>query len=329
MIQTEHITKSFGRTHILSGISLHVRDRELVAYLGPNGAGKTTTVRILSGQARADGGTVKLAGRNLTEHPLEAKALCGVVSQHLNLDAELSVRENLDIHGRLFGMNASERKEGITSLLETVEMAHKVDVLTKTLSGGEKRRIMLARALLHKPRILFLDEPTVGLDPLIRRKLWGLIKRIQQEGTTILLTTHYIEEAEFLADRVIFLDKGRIVAEGTPNALMNRIGQWALDVQCNGLLTTRYFNERDEAARETTQEQGTSTVTPHTQTVCFVARLAASVSGGFSLRHERYARRLASLCRFPPARARSHEQHDPKLGHRQRHQHQPFLLAYL
>ena len=114
MIQTEHITKSFGRTRILSGISLHVRDRELVAYLGPNGAGKTTTVRILSGQARADGGTVKLAGRDLTEHPLEAKALCGVVSQHLNLDAELSVRENLDIHGRLFGMNASERKEGIT-----------------------------------------------------------------------------------------------------------------------------------------------------------------------------------------------------------------------
>ncbi len=109
MIQTEHITKSFGRTRILSGISLHVSDRELVAYLGPNGAGKTTTVRILSGQARADGGTVKLAGRNLTEHPLEAKALCGVVSQHLNLDEELSVREILDIQGRLFGMNASER----------------------------------------------------------------------------------------------------------------------------------------------------------------------------------------------------------------------------
>ena len=257
MIQTEHITKSFGRTRILSGISLHVRDRELVAYLGPNGAGKTTTVRILSGQARADGGTVKLAGRNLTEHPLEAKALCGVVSQHLNLDAELSVRENLDIHGRLFGMNASERKEGITSLLETVEMAHKVDVLTKTLSGGEKRRIMLARALLHKPRILFLDEPTVGLDPLIRRKLWGLIKRIQQEGTTILLTTHYIEEAEF----------------------MNRIGQWALDVQCNGLLTTRYFNERDEAARETTQEQGTSTVRRVNLEDVFLSITGRKVSG--------------------------------------------------
>ena len=230
-----------------------------MAYLGPNGAGKTTTVRILSGQARADGGTVKLAGRNLTEHPLEAKALCGVVSQHLNLDAELSVRENLDIHGRLFGMNAS--------------------VLTKTLSGGEKRRIMLARALLHKPRILFLDEPTVGLDPLIRRKLWGLIKRIQQEGTTILLTTHYIEEAEFLADRVIFLDKGRIVAEGTPNALMNRIGQWALDVQCNGLLTTRYFNERDEAARETTQEQGTSTVRRVNLEDVFLSITGRKVSG--------------------------------------------------
>lgn len=236
MIQTEHITKSFGRTRILSGISLHVRDRELVAYLGPNGAGKTTTVRILSGPGRADGGTVKLAGRNLTEHPLEAKALCGVVSQHLNLDAELSVRENLDIHGRLFGMNASERKEGITSLLETVEMVHKVDVLTKTLSGGGKRRIMVVRHCCINPASSFWTT-TVGLDPLSAETL-GLDKRIQQEGTTILLTTHYIEEAEFLADRVIFLDKGRIVAEGTPNALMNRIGQWALDVQCNGLLTT-------------------------------------------------------------------------------------------
>ena len=164
-------------------------------------------------------------------------------------------------------------------MLETVEMTHKVDVLTKTLSGGEKRRIMLARALLHKPRILFLDEPTVGLDPLIRRKLWGLIKRIQQEGTTILLTTHYIEEAEFLADRVIFLDKGRIVAEGTPNALMNRIGQWALDVQCNGLLTTRYFNERDEAARETTQEQGTSTVRRVNLEDVFLSITGRKVSG--------------------------------------------------
>ena len=259
MIQTEHITKSFGRTRILSGISLHVRDRELVAYLGPNGAGKTTTAkRILSGQARADGGTVKLAGRDLTEHPLEAKALCGVVSQHLNLDAELSVRENLDIHGRLFGMNASERKEGITSLLEVVEMEHKVDVLTKTLSGGEKRRIMLARALVHKPRILFLDEPTVGLDPLIRRKLWGLIKRIQQEGTTILLTTHYIEEAEFLCRSGYLSRQGaHRCRRHAARAHEPDVGQWALDVQRNGLLTTRYFSEsRRSRQRTATREQG-------------------------------------------------------------------------
>lgn len=155
----------------------------------------------------ADGGSIRLAGRDFTRQPLEAKALCGVVSQHLNLDAELSVRESLDIHGRLFGMDAASRKRESCRLLGIVEMEHKVDALTKTLSGGEKRRIMLARALLHRPQILFLDEPTVGLDPFIRRKIWGLIKRIQQEGTTILLTTHYIEEAEFLADKVIFIDR--------------------------------------------------------------------------------------------------------------------------
>ena len=221
MIQTEHITKSFGRTRILSGISLHVRDRELVAYLGPNGAGKTTTVRILSGQARADGGTVKLAGRNLTEHPLEAKALCGVVSQHLNLDAELSVRENLDIHGRLFGMNASERKEGITSLLETVEMAHKVDVLTKTLSGGEKRRIMLARALLHKPRILFLDEPTTGVDPVSRKEFWGMLRRLKEQGITIIASTPIIDEAR-QCDRIAFINEGEIKGIDTPDRILTR-----------------------------------------------------------------------------------------------------------
>ena len=211
MIQTEHITKSFGRTRILSGISLHVRDRELVAYLGPNGAGKTTTVRILSGQARADGGTVKLAGRNLTEHPLEAKALCGVVSQHLNLDAELSVRENLDIHGRLFGMNASERKEGITSLLEVVEMEHKVDVLTKTLSGGEKRAVAIATVLAMLPDVLIMDEPGSGLDPYGRRLLIGLLRDFRH---TRLIATHDLDMVLDVCPRTIVLHEGRIAADG-------------------------------------------------------------------------------------------------------------------
>lgn len=280
MIQTENITKSFGKKIILSGINLHAQARELVACLGPNGAGKTTTVRILSGQARADGGSIRLAGRDFTRQPLEAKALCGVVSQHLNLDAELSVRESLDIHGRLFGMDAASRKRESCRLLGIVEMEHKVDALTKTLSGGEKRRIMLARALLHRPQILFLDEPTVGLDPFIRRKIWGLIKRIQQEGTTILLTTHYIEEAEFLADKVIFIDQGCIVTEGTPRALMDQIGQWALDVQHEGALTTRYFEERSEAADASLREQGASMVRRVSLEDAFLKITGRKVSGG-------------------------------------------------
>lgn len=280
MIQTENIIKSFGKKIILSGINIHVQARELVACLGPNGAGKTTTVRILSGQARADGGSIRLAGRDFTRQPLEAKALCGVVSQHLNLDAELSVRESLDIHGRLFGMDAASRKRESCRLLGIVEMEHKVDALAKTLSGGEKRRIMLARALLHRPQILFLDEPTVGLDPFIRRKIWGLIKRIQQEGTTILLTTHYIEEAEFLADKVIFIDNGCIVAEGTPRALMDQIGQWALDVQHEGVLTTRYFEERSEAADASLREQGASMVRRVSLEDAFLKITGRKVSGG-------------------------------------------------
>lgn len=139
---------------------------------------------------------------------------------------------------------------------------------------------MLARALLHRPQILFLDEPTVGLDPFIRRKIWGLIKRIQQEGTTILLTTHYIEEAEFLADKVIFIDQGCIVAEGTPRALMDQIGQWALDVQHEGALTTRYFEERSEAADASLREQGASMVRRVSLEDAFLKITGRKVSGG-------------------------------------------------
>ncbi len=247
MIRIEHLVKQYRAVHALKGVDLHVPEGELFAYLGPNGAGKTTTIRILTGLTRRTSGDAFLNGFHIERQAIDAKRQCGLVPQSVNLDPELTVFENLDVHGRLFGMNARDRKEQIHELLEYVGMSERKTSPAKQLSGGMKRRITIARALVHSPRILFLDEPTVGLDAGIRRRIWALIKKIQQTGTTIFLTTHYIEEAEFLSDRVAFLDEGRIVAADAPRKLMDRMGEWAIDRLVENEMETVYFRTRQEA----------------------------------------------------------------------------------
>ncbi len=216
MIRFENLRKKYKQVEALKGISLQVGEGELFAYLGPNGSGKTTTIKILTGLAVPSAGDAWLHGFHVEKESLQAKRQCGFVSQNINLDNELTVSENLHLHGKLFQMPRKERAQRICQLLEYVEIADRMDSPVKSLSGGMKRRVMIVRALMHSPRILFLDEPTTGLDPAIRRRIWWLIKSIQQSGTTIFLTTHYIEEAEFLADRVAFLDEGSIVSSGHP-----------------------------------------------------------------------------------------------------------------
>ncbi len=249
MIRIADLQKQYGDTRALKGIDLHIPRGELFAFLGPNGAGKSTTIRILTGLTKPGSGKALLNGHDIDKNPLDAKRQCGVVPQHINLDSELTVFENLDIHGRLFGMKKMDRKERIQTLLKYVELDDRIDSLVKQLSGGLKRRLMIARALMHEPAILFLDEPTVGLDAAIRRRIWALIKKVQQDGATIFLTTHYIEEAEFLADQVAFLDQGKIVEKDTPENLMERTGRWAIDQLQDEEMETRYFDSR-EAARE-------------------------------------------------------------------------------
>ncbi|MGC9022326.1 MAG: ABC transporter ATP-binding protein, partial [Dissulfurimicrobium sp.] len=170
------------------------------------------------------------------------------------------VYENLDIHGRLFSMERLRRKEKIDELLAYAGIAERRDSLVKELSGGMKRRVMVVRALMHEPKILFLDEPTVGLDPAIRRKIWALIKRINKDGTTVFLTTHYIEEAEFLADRVAFLDEGRIVTIDTPLNLISDLGIWAIDEIDNDRIRTFYFKSQDDARRHVAKYGGELTL---------------------------------------------------------------------
>lgn len=247
MIQLENMVKLYGKTKALDGLSLTVEEGELFAFLGPNGAGKTTTIRIINSLTSLTSGRVVINGIDLAENALKAKRLCGLSAQHVNLDGDLTVAENLGIHGRLFGMSSKLRKDRQQELLEYVEIEDRVGSLVKTLSGGLKRRLMIARALLHQPKILFLDEPTVGLDPAIRRRIWGLIKKVRNDGVTVFLTTHYIEEAEFLADRVAFIHQGKLVRLGIPADIMASLGAWAVDHFGESAINTKYFTNRHEA----------------------------------------------------------------------------------
>lgn len=256
MIRIEKLVKNYGTVQALRGIDLRVEEGELFAYLGPNGSGKTTTIKILTGLAYPSSGDAYLHGFHIERETLQAKRQCGFVPQSVNLDHELTVFENLNIHGKLFHMNRKEREARIDALLEYVEIRERRDTPVKHLSGGLKRRVMVARALMHRPRILFLDEPTVGLDPAIRRRIWSLVKKIQQGGSTIFLTTHYIEEAEFLAGRVAFLDGGSIVGLDTPASLMNRLGAWALDRIVDGEMQTNFFATREEANSHIERQEG-------------------------------------------------------------------------
>ncbi|AEH45511.1 ABC transporter related protein [Thermodesulfatator indicus DSM 15286] len=246
-IKVENLVKRYGVITALKGISFTIKSGELFALLGPNGAGKTTTIRILCGLTRPTGGQAFFYEVDVFKEPIQAKKMVGLVPQAINLDLELTLKENLLIHGLLFGLSREQIRKRSYELLRFAELWDRANEKVKTLSGGMRRRLLIIRALLHQPRILFLDEPTVGLDPHIRRKLWGLIKSIQQKGTTILLTTHYIEEAEFLADRVAFINAGRLVAIDTPQALMKQLGEYAVDIVRGTELETKFFPDRKAA----------------------------------------------------------------------------------
>ena len=222
LISARGLTKKFGDFTAVDGIDFDVAKGESFGLLGPNGAGKSTTMRIIAATSRRTSGTISILGRDPEEHGPQVRAHLGVVPQQDNLDTELTVTENLYIYGRYFGLSKKFVNNKVEELLAFAQLEEKKDVKVEALSGGMKRRLTIARALVSEPDILMLDEPTTGLDPQARHILWDRLFRLKEDGVTLIITTHFMDEAEQLCDRLVVMDKGKIMAEGSPAELIKQ-----------------------------------------------------------------------------------------------------------
>jgi ABC-2 type transport system ATP-binding protein len=246
VIHVLDLVKTFDKITAVDGISFDVRAGEIFAFLGPNGAGKTTTIQMLTTLLRPTRGTIAIDGIDPVVKPLEVRRRFGIVFQDPSLDGELTAYENMDLHGVLYHVPRRGRAERIQALLTLFELWDRRDSRVKTYSGGMRRRLEIARGLLHTPKILFLDEPTLGLDPQSRNQLWSHVRHLNEtEGLTVFLTTHYMDEAERVAHRIAIIDHGRIVAQNTPQELKQQTGADSLE---HAFLALTGSSIRDEGA---------------------------------------------------------------------------------
>jgi lipooligosaccharide transport system ATP-binding protein len=220
IIEARGLQKSFGTFTAVDRIDFSVQEGEVFGFLGPNGAGKTTTMKMIQGISPRSAGVLTVLGMDVAQYPREIKKQMGVVPQETNLDPDFTAYENLLMYSRYFGIARTIAEQRIEELLDFVQLQEKRDVLIDKLSGGMKRRLILARALINHPRLLILDEPTIGLDPQGRHLIWDKLKSLQAAGNTIVLTTHYMEEAAWLCDRLVIMDAGKILVEGAPERLV-------------------------------------------------------------------------------------------------------------
>jgi len=225
VILVEGLTHRFDDLVAVDDVSFQVHPGEIFSFLGPNGAGKSTVINVLTTLLPIQEGEVVIAGRDLRREPDRVREAIGIVFQEVTLDRDMTVAETLEFHGRLYGLPRAERRERVDELVALVELEAKRDVRIKFLSGGMKRRLEIARGLMTRPTVLFLDEPTIGLDPQTRSRMWDYLRGVNREGTTIFLTTHYMDEADQLSNRIAIMDNGRIITEGRPFQLKNALGQ--------------------------------------------------------------------------------------------------------
>lgn len=234
IIDTTNLTKTFNGFTAVDHITFSVKEGEIFGFLGPNGAGKTTTIKMLTTLLYPTGGSASIAGFDVLKQRSQVRENIGVVFQEPALDTELSCRENLDFHARMYGLSAETRKKRIIEVLTLVDLLDKKDVLVKNFSGGMKRRLEIARGLMHSPQVLFLDEPTLGLDAQTRRAIWEYIKQLNKnENTTIFLTTHYMDEADFLCDHIGIIDHGKIMVINSVDVLKKSVGNDVITLACS------------------------------------------------------------------------------------------------
>jgi len=234
VIEAYGLRKQFGEFVAVDDVDFSVKEGEMFGFLGPNGAGKTTVMKMIQCVSPKTGGKLEVFGMDVNEHPREIKKIMGVVPQESNLDPDFTVYENLLVYSRYFGIPRTEASKLIDELMEFVQLTEKKDTIIEYLSGGMKRRLILARGLINKPRLLILDEPTIGLDPQARHLIWERLKKLQGEGITIVLTTHYLDEASQLCDRLVIMDQGKILVEGKPDDLVkDYIGTDIVEVEEN------------------------------------------------------------------------------------------------
>ena len=224
IIEVKDLEYKYGEFKAVDGVCFFVREGEIFSFLGPNGAGKSTVINILTTLLPVQKGSVTIAGYDLAKEPQQVRRSIGIVFQDETLDRDLTVWETLELHGRIYSMPKTERKERIDEIIKLVELEEKRDVRTRFLSGGMKRRLEIGRGLMTRPKVLFLDEPTIGLDTQTRRRLWDYIKMVNDSGTTIFLTTHYMDEADQVSNWIDILDHGKIIASGEPVQLKNALG---------------------------------------------------------------------------------------------------------
>src|SRR5512142_1647813 len=254
IISVSNLVKKFGDFTAVDKVSFTVAHGEIFAFLGPNGAGKTTTIKMLTTLLHPTSGSLELDGLDLTTHQTEVRRRFGVVFQDPSLDGELTAWENMDLHGVLYHVPRHHRRERCETLLRMFELWERRADLVKTFSGGMKRRLEIARGLLHTPKVLFLDEPTLGLDPQSRNQLWTHVKHLNQtEGVTVFLTTHYMDEAERVAHRIAIIDHGKIVAQGTPQELKQQTGTESLEAAFLALTGTTIRDEEATSADQMRQ----------------------------------------------------------------------------
>ena len=268
VIEAEGLVKVFrtrgGEVRALDGVDLEVREGTVLGLLGPNGAGKTTTVRILATLLRADAGRATIAGLDVARDAQAVRRLIGLSGQYAAVDENLTGRENLWMFGRLYQLTAADAKQRATELLERFDLEHAADRVAKTYSGGMRRRLDLAAALIGRPRLLFLDEPTTGLDPRSRLGMWDVIRTQVREGTTLLLTTQYLEEADELADEIAVVDAGKIIARGTADELKSQVGGERIEVVVHDRALLAH-------AAELLAPDGSSSVDDHTRKLTIAA----------------------------------------------------------